>query len=476
MIADKDHHNFKAEASILGAIMIDDSLIDHIWDRISMDMFWRERHRIIYQAMQELAKESQPIDLEFLYRKLLVNANEAKAGGMDYLSALSSFCIATANIDHYVDLVRSQYSVRKVLSACRTVIDRAGSVEGSSDSLQEFVSDSIGELSTVLEEAEEVSTRHTGLFDGAFILKRFEEQMDSGVETCSTMKTGFVSFDEQSEIPMGLSVWGARPGTGKSTLVGTLADNFIAMGERPLIVTLEDPPANFEMRSLARMTNIPTRSVRFYIENRPNHPASAFDRDILREAIAARKKVAPRYDFCPGKSIDEIRMRIRREVHQNGITVVMIDHALKIKRNPRREVRDEVGDICNKTHELGMQLGLPMLLFTQLRRANPKAVDLRPTMESLKETGTFEESARLVVLLHREEYASAEGRRKRNDKWHPMELITDKGNDAATGTSYLMFRGPTHSIREPTFAEMTEISAKKSEGNSAPPDPYNPFE
>jgi len=475
-VTGKEHHNFKAEASILGAIMIDDSVIDHIWDRLSVDMFWRERHRVIYRAMQELAKESRPIDLEFLFRKLITNANETQAGGMEYLAALSSFCPSVVNVDHYVDLVRSEYSVRKILSSCQTIIDRAGAVEGSTDSLQEFVADGIGDLSAVLEDAEESAAKHTGLFDGAFVLQRFEEQMDSGVESCSTMKTGFTSFDKDAEIPIGLSVWGARPGTGKSTLAGTLADNFIAMGEVPLIVSLEDPPANFEMRSLARMTNIPTRSVRFHIENRPNHPDSAFDRDLLREAITTRKKAAPRYDFCPGKSIDEIRMRIRREVHQNGITVVMIDHALKIKRNSRREVRDEVSDICNKCHELGMQLGIPILLFTQLRRANPKAKDLRPTMESLKETGTFEESARLVVLLHREEYASAEGRRKRNDEWHPMELITDKGNDAATGTSYLMFRGPTHSIREPDMHELSAIISKQQAATEAPePAPYNPF-
>lgn len=166
------------------------------------------------------------------------------------------------------------------------------------------------------------------------------------------------------------------------------------------------------------------------------------------------------FDDTPHLSIEAIRMRAKNIVRQ-GATQLWIDHALRVRR-PRdiRETRNQISHIINEAASLAQELNVPVFLLTQIVRMEKNR---RPTMDDLKETGTFEESARAIVLLYRQEY-SAQEKGKKVDYPHPIELIVPKANHDAVGTAYAMFE-PEHTLlREPTTAELEIIELSRKSG------------
>jgi replicative DNA helicase len=452
-----------AEAAILGAIMLDNHRIIDC-EPLNVDHFFREAHRVIFSAMRALAAEGQPIDTVTLSSILRKRGKLKAAGGGAYLVQITTESPAALNIPYYVKIVREQAALRNIVGVCQETITNCYDLEGREPSVVADLCES--QMQNALAPLRSDQFQHRGhkwLGEALDALhETYAKAADDPDSVRSTISSTFDNLDELLELPGdNLIVVGARPGMGKSSLAVNWMRNYSELGEVPYLFVLEDATREQLFRLLAQLTRVPASSVRKLIERRADHPDSARDIEIVLEMMKALPDgVQMGFDDTPNQSIQSIRMKAKQRVRE-GATMIFIDHALKIRRPGWiKETRDKVSYIVEQCAILAMELGVPVILFTQLKRLDR---DRRPTYDDLKETGTFEESGRAIILLYREEYALAQKTGDNITYPHPIEFIVPKVNHWAVGTAYAMFEPTRTLIREPTQAEMSMIEESRAD-------------
>lgn len=448
----------RAESAVLGAILLDNACIADA-DVLEPTHFYQEGHRTIFRAMKTLAQTGQAIDPVTLSNFLTTENKIEKIGGGSTLIQLLNDTPAAANVEHYVDIVRGNAALRHVVDVSRSVIDlcyKSSPLMG----LEEIADEGETKLQAALNVLRRGKLQHRG---HAWVNEAFEHLRDTYEKAKvdpdsvrSTITTTYPSLDAKVEFPGdNLTVIGGRPGMGKSALAVNLIRNYAELGDVPYLFVLEDATREQLYRYLSQISRVPATRIRRLLENRAINPDQAHDLNILLELMEViPKHLRFGFDDTPNVSIESIRVKAKQRVRE-GATHILIDHALKVRR-PRwlRETRDQVSYIVEQAAALAMELDVPVILFTQLKRLEK---DRRPTYDDLKETGTFEESARAIILIYREEYALSQKKGKDINYPHPMELSVPKANHWTVGRAYTMYEPTRTLIREPTPSELDQI-------------------
>lgn len=388
-----------SEQSVAGSILIDGRAYRLIAEELSAGDFSSEPCRAIFEAAAYLDQQSKPVDLPLIQSRLRdVGSSVDNA----YLLQLMEITPTAANCVEYARLVKQDAQRRKVRALCQAILD-----DETSDA-NALISALHSGVESVLEGVAE-----RGCISSSECMV---DLLDSIIERSqgrrAVLSTGFQGINRilgGGFSPGSLVVLAGRPGMGKSTLGLALAENMASQGT-VLYVTLEMTAEQISAKRIARATGIPAQRL-LLAQGRNSFTADEMDK--VRDAaqrLSASGLVVNRQSRA---TVDDIRTLARS---QNNLCAVVIDHLGLIKpRDSRGRSRTEqVTEISAALKEMALSLKVPVLALCQLNRANEQTQEKRPVLSHLRDSGSIEQDADVVMLLHREDYYD---RQKKLDQW-----------------------------------------------------------
>lgn len=421
--------NLDAEMSLLGAILIDDEVLANVSDRLKATDFYDKRHATVYDAMFRLYEHHKPIDLLTLSDELKKKDELEIVGGSAYLTELTNYVPTAAHAEAYADMVVQKAIRRRLIKASSDIAQLGFNEDKNIQELLETAESELFSVSDAGTKQDLVSLEYilTESFD------RIEElHRDSG--KLRGVKTGYRDLDN---ITAGLQksdllILAARPAMGKSTFALNLAYN-IANREKQavLVFSLEMSKEQLVDRMLAEAAGVDAWNIR-------TGNLSDDDFEKLSNAMGEMAEAPIFIDDTPGMTVLEMRTKARREAHNQPLGLIVVDY-LQLMSGSRGMGNEfnrvqEISEISRGLKLIARELNVPVLALSQLSRAVESRNPQIPQLADLRESGSIEQDADLVMFLYREDYYNPE-----TDRQHITDLIVAKHRNGPTGRIELYF-------------------------------------
>ena len=390
--------NVDAERSILGAILLDNFAYNQAAEHLRTEDFSLDSHRRIYSRMVDLAESSRPIDMITLIEELERHKDLQAIGDVAYVSSLVEGVPERPSIEHYVKIVRDKALLRGVISAATTAISRASD---QSDSAEDVLSDTEAAIFQLSEKrigrgfmgVQEIVRETFGSVDA--LLQR--GQRITGLATHYTDLDEMTSGLQRSD----LVIIAARPSMGKTAFVMNIAENAAIEDQQVVgVFSLEMSREALLMRLLCSQARVDAHKMR----------TGSLWQDDTKKVVRAMEQLAhaPIFiDDTPGISLSEMRAKARRLKQSQGrLDLIIVDYLQLMSGGGKRfENRtQEVSAISRGLKALAKELGVPVIALSQLSRApESRGGDHRPQLADLRESGSIEQDADLVMFIFREE-------------------------------------------------------------------------
>lgn len=431
--------NIEAERAVLGALMIDPDAIVKVANFLRAQDFYRERHGWIYEAMSSLNERHEPLDFVTLTDELERREQLEEVGGPAYLTDLIASTPTAIYVDHYARIVERTAVLRRLISA-------AGKIA-------ELAYDESQEMDEVVDRAEQIifgiseSRIHRDLTPIRAIISDVVERIDfltRNRDTLMGVPTGFTLLDrilgglQKSD----LLILAARPGMGKSSFALSVALNASRRNNaRVAVFSLEMGNEQLVQRLLSMETAIDSHRLRMGDINEDEWP-------ILLEA-ANMLGTAPIFiDDTPGITVNDLRTKARRLYAEHGLDLIIIDYMQLMTgsaggggRNENRQ--QEISYISRSLKSLARELNVPVIALSQLSRAVEARTDKRPMLSDLRESGSIEQDADVVLFIYREDYYLDD-----SDRQNIADVLIAKHRHGETGTVSLYFRKELTQFRD----------------------------
>jgi len=422
-------HNLEAEASVLGSALVDNDAIDRVEGLITPDVFYKEAHRKIWRAMEALRGRGEPVDLVTLAEELKKNGELDEVGGITYLVGLSEATPTAAYAEHYARIVAEKAVLRRLIAAAgeamRLAYDEAGSVEEVIDQAGRLILDvaTHGPRHEFQEMRELVTKAH----------ERIAQLREEGARS-DLISSGFADLDRLigGLGPGSLNIIAARPSMGKTAFALTIAQNVALRDGVPVaIFSLEMPAIDLVLRMLSSEARVDMNRIR---------QAQLSDRDYDRLIKAAgRIYDAPIFiDDTPGLTLMELRSRARRLAAHQNVRLIVVDYMQLMSggqstRNGENR-QQEIAAISRGLKSLARELEVPVVALSQLSRAVENRPNKKPMLSDLRESGSIEQDADLVIFIYRDDYYN-----EHSEKAGIAEIIVGKQRNGPIGTVELQF-------------------------------------
>ncbi len=421
-------HNLDAEQSTLGGMLLSQEAVAEVFETVSGVDFYAPKHELIFNAVLSLFGKGEPTDVIAVTDELNKQGNLVKAGGADYLHSLTGYVPTAANAGYYAKIVADKAILRRLIEA-GTRIAQAG--YESQGEVEDLVNQAQAEIYKVSSQSSRED--YVPLSDSLeAAIHEIEGAQKRGGELTG-VPTGFTDLDAYTHglHPGQLVIVAARPAVGKSTFALDLARNAaVKHNQATIFFSLEMGRAEIAMRLMSAESSIYLQSMR---------KGTVTDADWTRlAAVRGRINDAPLYiDDSPNMSLVEIRAKCRRLAQQVDLKLVVIDYIQLMSSGKKVESRQQaVSEFSRARKLLAKELGLPVVALSQLNRQAEQAKDKKPELSHLRESGSLEQDADVVVLLHREGIY---------EKDHPRageaDLILAKQRNGPTGTVVVAFHG-----------------------------------
>lgn len=427
-------HSLEAEQSVLGGLMLDNERWDIIAERVVTRDFYNRAHGLIFDEMQRLLEHGKPIDLITLSESLEQQGKQEEVGGFAYLAELTKNTPSAANIGAYADIVRERAVVREMIAVANAIADAGYEPQGrSSEALLDLAE------SRVFQIAESRASKDEGPKNIEQILEatvsRIESLYKQPHEGITGVDTGFQDLNKKTAglQPSDLVIVAARPSMGKTTFAMNLCENAAMLQDKPvLIFSLEMPGEQIMMRMLASLARVDQTRIR---------TGQLDDEDWARisSAIGILLEKKNMYiDDSSGLTPTEVRSRARRIFReQGGLSLIMVDY-LQLMRVP--SVSDnrtlEIAEISRSLKALAKELQVPVVALSQLNRSLEQRADKRPVNSDLRESGSIEQDADLIMFIYRDEVYNED-----SDHKGIAEIIIGKQRNGPIGKVRLTFNG-----------------------------------
>ena len=424
-------HSLEAEQSVLGGLMIDNSTWDQVADRVIADDFYRRDHRLIFNAVGELAERSQPCDAvtvsEFLGRRGELD----DAGGLGYLGQLAKDTPSAANIKAYADIVRERATLRALIQIGGEIATSGYAADGreAGDLLDEAEQ-------KVFQIAERGKRRGSGFVELRRILPGTVDRLDelfSSDGHITGISTGFDDLDRMTAglQPGDLVIVAGRPSMGKTSFAMNIAEHAAISGRKPVaIFSMEMSAEQLSFRmisSLGRVNQSHLRTGNFSDE----------DWHRINAAVTIMSEAKIFIDDTPALNPTEVRARSRRLSREHGLGLIVLDYLQLMGVAGNTENRaTELSLISRSLKALAKELKLPIVALSQLNRSVEQRTDKRPVMSDLRESGALEQDADLIAFIYRDEVYNKETMRK-----GIADIIVAKQRNGPIGEVQLTFLG-----------------------------------
>ena len=441
----KEPQNIEAEISVLGCGFLEKYALDKIMDEVSDDMFYNESNKTIYKAMKTLHVNNIPVDVNTICNELEKNKELSKVGGVEYITEIINSVPSTANLNYYIKIMFDKAVLRNLISVTTKIQE-----------------DCYDEQDTVVDIVENAERTVLGVYNDKLgkdikriqdILPELQKQMEALSESKSDftgLRTGFYDFDAMTR---GLQknqviIIAGRPGSGKSAFALNIALN-AAIREKKSV-------AFFSLEMGAEE-----------ITKRMFGCVGKIDGDVLKtgklkntdwkkwnEAMSELSDTKFYLDDSGGLTVSEIRRKCRKLKNSNdGLDLIVIDYLQLLSSSAKYAGQrvQEVSEISRDIKKLAMELEIPVIALAQLSRSveQRKGEDSKPKLSDLRESGSIEQDADIVLFLHSDEYGKYGSNLNRK-----MELLVAKHRAGSTGSVDLIFKMNTGSFEN--FSRMEE--------------------
>jgi replicative DNA helicase len=424
--------NLEAERSILGAILLDDKASLPVFEILKPQDFYLESHRKIFDCMVRLMNNSRPIDLVTL-KEELQRANDLESvGGAAYLAGLTDYLPRALNIEHYAEIVRSKSTLRRLIQISSEIMARSYQDEEPAQDILQHLEQAIFDIAR--------QQFHTGFSSIAPIVsdvfKQIEELANRKAPVTG-LETGFVDLDRLTAgmHPANLIIVAARPGLGKTSLCLNIAEHVAIRKKKTVgIFSLEMSKEQLVKRLLCSEARIDAHRINTGF-------LSKEDWNKLSQASGDLSETRIFIDDSATLTVPELRTKARRLSLEHGLDLLIVDYLqLMSGANQRYENRtQEISQISRGLKAIAKELQLPLIAVSQLSRAieSRTGEHRRPQLSDLRESGSIEQDADVVLFIHREDmYNPTEENSGR------AELIIGKQRNGPLGSVMLAFSKP----------------------------------
>lgn len=414
--------NLEAEISVLGAMLQDGTAVLRATEQLSPDDFYHPEHREIYSVMAELNRRHDPVDLITLQAELSRRGTLDGVGGNAYLLKILSEVPTAANVKAYIDIVQEKSVLRRLISACQDISRECYTQEKPVQDTLAAAEKAIFDIVMNRQDGEALKQMEEILPD---TLQKIEElsRLKGGI---SGVPTGFIDLDSllTGLHPGELIIVGARPAMGKTSFAMNIAEHAsLNKGKTTAVFTLEMPREQIAMRMLCSDARVDMQRVR---------RGTLKDEDWISLARSMGPlSAAPLYiDDTAAITPTQLRSRCRRLMMDKGLDLVIVDYLGLMRSDTRAENRQlEVSEISRRLKAIALELKVPIIACAQLSRANKDRIDKRPVLSDLRDSGSIEQDADVVMFLHREEYYN-----KDTEDKNIGEVIISKQRSGPLGT------------------------------------------
>ena len=419
--------SIEAEQSVIGSMIIDKGAIAKVAEKLNEDDFYRDGHKVIYKAIIEMYKNDMAVDLVTLLEYLKSTDQLDKAGGVTYITEVSSSVPSTANLSSYMKIVEEKSTLRKLIKSATNIIEdsynKQGEVESVLDKAQKKIFDiSEKKSSNDFEPLSVVLERGFLEIERLFNNRGEITGVGSGFKDLDAKTSGFQKGD--------MVLIAARPSMGKTTFALNIAE-YAALreGKSVVIFSLEMSKEQLAYKLLCSEANVDLLKLRTgALEDK--------DWENIARATGPLSKARVYIDDTAGVSVMEMRSKCRRLKMEYGIDLIMIDYLQLMSGSSSENRQQEVSEISRSIKALAKEMECPVIALSQLSRAPEQRADHRPMLSDLRESGSIEQDADVVMFLYRDEYYN----RETEDK-NTAECIIAKQRNGPVGTVKLAFLG-----------------------------------
>jgi len=421
----------EAEQSVLGGLLLDSARWDEIAELISAGDFYTQSHRQIYHAISDLHEENSPVDVVTTSDWLQKNGELDAVGGLAYIGQLARNTPSTANLGAYAQIVRDRSILRQLITASGDIAERAYNTEGRTPGeVLDFAEQSVFEIAQTDSRRGSGFTPLRGLLSQA--IDRIEELFASG-DAVTGVATGFSDLDEMTSglQPSDLVIIAGRPSMGKTSLAMNIVENAAVGSKLPVAVfSMEMPGQQLALRMLASLGRINAHRIRTGKLNDDDWPR-------LTSAVGMLNDAPIYIDDTPSLTPLELRTRARRLAREHGLGMIIVDYLQLMQGSDGNENRaTEISAITRSLKILAKELKVPLVAMSQLNRSLEQRPNKRPVMSDLRESGSIEQDADVIVFIYRDEVYNEDSQDKGT-----AEIIIGKQRNGPIGTVRMTFLG-----------------------------------
>ncbi len=435
------------EQAVLGALMLEQEAYYQVAEILAPEKFYEKRHQLIYAAIRSLTMEEKPVDLLTVTEELKRRGDLDEVGGPFYITQLSSLVSSSAHIEYHARVIAQKYLARQLISYASRLQKGAFDATTDVDKLLQQAESELFDLSK--NNIRKDTTQIDPIIDQAFTQLRAAASRTDGI---SGISSGYHALDKLTAgwQNSDLIILAARPGMGKTAFALSLAKNIAIDQKIPVaFFSLEMSNVQLVNRILSNVCEIPGEK----LKSGQLEQYEWGQLDVRSRALYG----APLYvDDTPSLSIFELRTKARRLVREYGIRMIIIDYlqlmnASGTQFNSRQE---EVSKISHSLKGLAKELNLPVMALSQLNRSVENRTEggaeaKRPQLSDLRESGSIEQDADMVIFIHRPEYYHITEDNRGRDLRGKAQIIVAKHRNGAVDDVLLTFQGKYAAFRNP---------------------------
>ena len=441
--------NKEAEMSVLGLCFLDNSLIGKILEEVNGDMFYNDANKKIYEAIKKMYENNIALDITTITEELDKSKDLAAVGGIEYLTDVIDSVVTASNIDYYINIIKEKAIIRRLINTATDIITESYNEEENITSLLDNAEKSILEV---------IRSRQTTEFRPINeILKNAQAQLEflsQNKSTISGLETGFYDLDKAtSGLHEGeMIVLAARPGMGKTAFALNIATHAAKTTKKAIaIFNLEMSAEQLVNRMISAIGGIEGRKLQ-------NGQLNQNDWKKYNEAISQLANTNIYVEDNASITSNDIRAKCRRlATKPEGLGLIIIDYLQLLTTGGKRPEsrQQEVSDISRSIKTMAMELKVPVIALAQLSRNAEKRENNEPMLADLRESGSIEQDADIVMFINRKDYYKAKTELGKNENVE-TDIIIAKHRKGGTGKFTVLF--------EPTMMNFRNYMVMEKEG------------
>ena len=423
-------HDIEAEQAVIGSMLTDKDAVMEAVEVLRPESFYREDNKLIFTAIVNLYNKSEPIDLVTVKDELFSMGSFEKVGGFEYLVTLPDKVPTTANVQKYIKIVEEKWTLRKLIKTANEIIDLG---YNPTEDVEDIMAGAEKKIFDIIQN----NNQKTYTPINEVLVESFTklEELYNRKSKITGVPTGFTDFDNITAGLQGsdLILIAARPAMGKSAFALNIAAHAAIREKIPVaLFSLEMSKDQLVNRILCMEAMVDSNKVR-------TGKLEEDDWNKLAGVVGPISDSGIYIDDTPGISIMEIRTKCRKLKMEKDIGLIVIDYIQLIqgsgnRKNGSRE--QEIAEISRTLKILAKELNVPVVALSQLSRAVEQRPDHRPMLSDLRESGSIEQDADIVIFLYRDDYYNPDSEDK-----DIAEVIIAKHRGGSTGTVKLLWMG-----------------------------------